>query len=454
MIVLGADEPEPGVFNIVGIKKPDKVLDDFWNAALSEDKVSARFMKDSDATIETIDGKSIVVIRVPWAERHIRPIFINGDIFGGTFRRMHTGDHQCKREEVLSMLRDSATQSQDAEVAKNARMEYLNHDTIMKYRRRFDSFNEGHVWSSFGETEFLEAIGAAALDEDGELRPTCAGLLMFSEHRFIIREFPHYLLDYRQETGRNERWEDRTVSFTGDWTGNVFDFYFRAYNKMKAALKVPFQMKGIDRIDDTPAHKAMREALANCLTNANWYERRGVVCVWREGDIEIANPGDFRMPIAEAMKPGSSDPRNEVLLSMFAMIDVGERAGSGMDKIMRGWKSAGYAEPCYEVEYGPDRTTLTLPLLEVSAEESDDHRQIESSDYQNDKNAARTGRTEENKQAITRYLTINGPSKSSDISAAIGLKTTRTNQILREMVAEGTVRPEGQARNRVYVGVN
>ena len=32
MIVLGADEPEPGVFNIVGIKKPDKVLDDFWNA--------------------------------------------------------------------------------------------------------------------------------------------------------------------------------------------------------------------------------------------------------------------------------------------------------------------------------------------------------------------------------------------------------------------------------------
>ena len=111
MIVLGADEPEPGVFNIVGIKKPDKVLDDFWNAALSEDKVSARFMKDSDATIETIDGKSIVVIRVPWAERHIRPIFINGDIFGGTFLRMHTGDHQCKREEVLSMLRDSATQS-------------------------------------------------------------------------------------------------------------------------------------------------------------------------------------------------------------------------------------------------------------------------------------------------------------------------------------------------------
>ena len=43
-------------------------------------------------------------------------------------------------------------------------------------------------------------------------------------------------------------------------------------------------------------------------------------------------------------------------------------AGSGMDKIFGGWEWAGYAEPSYEVAYGPDRTTLTLPL--VSADSS------------------------------------------------------------------------------------
>ena len=94
----------------------------------------------------------------------------------------------------------------------------------------------------------------------------------------------------------------------------------------------------------------------------------------------------------------------------------------------------------------PDRTTLTLPLKE----ESDNYRQIESSDSFEGKMDMRVGRTAQNKQAIVEYLTTSGPSKSSDIAAAVGLKVTRTNQILREMIAAGTIKAEGQARNREY----
>jgi len=143
VIVLGVTERrDDGSFVVHGIPKVGKVLDDFWNAALSEDKISARFMKDSDATLETVEGKDIIVIRVPWVDRHMRPIFINDSIFGGTFRRTHAGDHQCKREEVLSMLRDSDTSSQDAAIAESARVEFINRETVAAYRRRFDQRNE------------------------------------------------------------------------------------------------------------------------------------------------------------------------------------------------------------------------------------------------------------------------------------------------------------------------
>ena len=205
------------------------------------------------------------------------------------------------------------------------------------------------------------------MDEKGELRPTRAGLLMFGEDRWITYEFPHYFLDYRQEAGAVERWADRFTSQSGDWTGNVYDFYFRVYNKLRAALKVPFRLDGVDRVDDTPAHEALREAIVNALANANWFDRRGVVCVWDDEAITIANPGDFRMPVEEAKKPGSTDPRNETMMRMFAMVEIGERAGSGMDKIFEGWAWAGYAEPSYEVAYGPDRTTLTLPLVSADS---------------------------------------------------------------------------------------
>ena len=43
------------------------------------------------------------------------------------------------------------------------------------------------------------------------------------------------------------------------------------------------------------------------------------------------------------------------------------RAGSGLTTIFDGWREAGYAELFYDVEYGPDRTILTLPLVSESA---------------------------------------------------------------------------------------
>ena len=442
VIVLGVTERKDGSFVVHGIPKVGKVLDDFWNAALSEDKVSARFMKDSDATLETVEGKDIIVIRVPWVDRHMRPIFINDSIFGGTFRRTHTGDHQCKREEVLSMLRDSDTSSQDAAIAESARMEFINRETVAAYRRRFDQRNEGHVWGKADDETFLTDIGALRVDEKGGLRPTRAGLLVFGEDRWITYEFPHYFLDYRQEAGAVERWADRFTSQPGDWTGNVYDFYFRVYNKLKAALKVPFRLDGVDRVDDTPAHEALREAIVNALTNANWFDRRGVVCVWDDEAITIANPGDFRMPVEEAKKPGSTDPRNETMMRMFAMVEIGERAGSGMDKIFGGWAWAGYAEPSYEVAYGPDRTTLTLPLASTGDRT---RKAVDSS------GRFRTEATETARAAILALFPDRRTAlKSAEVAERIGLGKTRTNELLRGLVGDGLIVAEGSARNRVY----
>ena len=48
------------------------------------------------------------------------------------------------------------------------------------------------------------------------------------------------------------RWTNRIVSSSGDWSGNVYDFYFRVYNKIAQDIKVHFKLEGGDRIDDIP----------------------------------------------------------------------------------------------------------------------------------------------------------------------------------------------------------
>ena len=73
--------------------------------------------------------------------------------------------------------------------------------------------------------DFLHRIGAMARDTDGKLRPTAAGLLMFGHEYEIVREFPHYFLDYQEHdrsSTEDERWTDRIVSSSGDWSGNIF----------------------------------------------------------------------------------------------------------------------------------------------------------------------------------------------------------------------------------------
>lgn len=95
---------------------------------------------------------------------------------------------------------------------------------------------------------------------------------------------------------------------------------------------MPFKMVGGECVDDTPVHKAIREALANCLINADYHGVRGVVIRKEEEKIIFANPGYVRTGKKQMRLGGESAPRNKSLMKMFNLINIGERAGSGVPK--------------------------------------------------------------------------------------------------------------------------
>ena len=106
-------------------------------------------------------------------------------------------------------------------------------ETVRAYRNRHTAYRSEHIWEELADEEYLERIGAAKRARtDRKLHPTAAGLLMFGEEFRILYEYPEYFLDYREMFDPSIRWTDRLQSSSGDWTGNLFDFFFRVYAKL------------------------------------------------------------------------------------------------------------------------------------------------------------------------------------------------------------------------------
>ncbi len=366
VIVLGVKEnTKDGSLYVEGIDNVHKLLKDFWNTVNNRQKVSSNILTDSMAILEKLEGKDVIVINVPRAERTSRPVYIGSDPRTGTYRRNFEGDYHCSLEEVSLMIRDSALVTDDNKLLTDLDVSVFCPDTVKSYRNIFKLIRQNHLWNKEDDAMFLRRIGAVREDKDtGKFHPTVAGLLMFGYEYEITAVFPNYFLDYQENrtNGIYARWTDRITSQSGDWSGNVFDFILKVIPKLQSDLKVPFMFKGNYRDEDTPLHKTVREATVNMLANADFYGRRGVVVQKSADGFKFANPGSMRVSLTEALQDSASDPRNGVMMKMLAMVEYGERAGSGLQGIFKTWQSVYHSIPKLEVTTsgGVDRTVLTL----------------------------------------------------------------------------------------------
>ena len=456
IIILGIEEHRDGSRSISGVNDPDKLVKEFWDLINNRSKVSINIIKDRDVRIYENDGKAIIVVNVPKATREQKPVYINDDMFFGTYRRNGEGDYLCTKNEVISMLRDQTDDTPDMKMVESITVEELNKETLQSYRQRHVSCRPGHPWENLDNTTYLERLGAAVFsDKDNKFHPTVAGLLMFGEEYQITREFPEYFLDYREELDPSIRWTDRLQSTSGDWSGNLFDFYFRVYNKLTKDIKVPFKLEGGNRVDDTPVHHALREALANCLINTDYYGVRGIVIRKEKDCIYMENPGDIRTGKHQMLKGGISDPRNKTLMKMFNMINIGERAGSGVPDIYETWNNEGWEAPVVEECYNPNRTILKLPLIsKVSSQTGDKKPAIKTGDK---KPAIKTGdkkiseKTREKYAKILDFMEIGKEYKLTDFCNLLNLKESRTKEIIADLIKMGRIKVVGTNKNRVYV---
>ncbi len=424
IILLGVEEHKDHSLHPILLPDPERLVREFWAAVNDPRKVNANILSRKHVCIKEVNGKRIVVITVPKAQRADKPIYIGENPVSGAYRRNGEGDYRCTKEEVQGMLRDAAIKTQDMRVLEGVALSALDYATLARYRARMKSNRPDHGWERLSDDEFLHKLGAIARGNDGEFHPTVAGLLLFGREKEIVKQFPHYLLSYEERMEKEGEVVYKISSNTGDWSGNVYEFYFRVCDRLGAGLPT----------DDEGVTQVLYEGLANSLINADYYGRQGISVVKERKKITFSNPGGFRIDVEKAKAGGVSDPRNGGLIKAFHLLSILEGVGSGIPNMYSVWKKQGWDAPVIEESFAPERITLSLSLEKTATPRGRGSR----------------AKALTRKAAVIQYLTENVTATTKELAELLETEPPRLRQVLAELLAENIIVGEGTPRNRRY----
>ena len=375
IIVLGITENikfvgEANHFEITGVNHPQKLRKEFFDT-LNSNKVNRNILTDTDVEIIDYEGVSLMCITVPQADYRQRPIYINGNMMNGAFKRNYEGDYHCTEEDVKAMIRDANDSGNDGLLIEHYNIDDIDSATLSAYRNRFRTANPDHIWNDYADKEFLLNIGAYTKDRNtGREGLTLAGLLLFGKGLSIRERFDNIRMDYLDYTNLEEesRWSDR-LTYDGRWENNLYNFFMRVQSKLISDIKRPFSLKGMERNDDSLLHKAIREALTNLIIHAD-YMLTGILKVEKyDNRFVFSNPGSLKIPLVDIYEGGHSKARNPHIQAIFRMIGLGENIGSGFPTILEACKRENWRKPLLSERPDLHLVELTISMVSlISAE--------------------------------------------------------------------------------------
>ena len=448
-IVFGVKETN-GKFSLNGLSEEqiEKYKKDFWNGVNNPSTISCNLMNENNVRDAEYKGYRFLLFFIPRASKDQRPVFKTTDPYNGTYKRNYEGDYKCSKKEVRRMFADADEQHPaDSRILKNYTMDDIDMETIRAYRQKFSISSPDHPWLILNDIDLLKKLGGYRKDrETGEEGFTVAGLLMFGKSESItdIECTPNFFPDYREHLTEDEnvRWTNRICS-DGTWEANLFNFYQRVLPRLQSVLPKPFKLEGNIRKEETPAHVAVREALINLCVHADYTEDASLVVKHNTNAFIFSNPGTMLVSKEQYYSGGESVCRNKSLQKMFSMLGVAEKAGSGTDKILKGWKESNWRAPIINEHQNPDKVELIMPMESLLSENT--KLRLE------EKFGRVAGTFEHDVLSILALTCDEGSVTNERLRYSLNLHKREISVLLKQMCQSGLLVAQGYGRGTRYL---
>ena len=451
---------------VVGFDKEDvfKKMDAIANAV--SDSCEPAIIPD--ITLQTVDGKTVIVVEI--SEGRQRPYYIKAlGREGGVYVRVAGTTRLADEYMVKELLFEGSNRYYDQALCTGLNITDEDIDALCK------AMKEQAVKNAHNEEQkaSIKDVGRQQLrswgvliERDGKDYPSNAFAILAGNGGLHVAT----------QCGVFKGTTKAVFVDRREYTGPLWEQIDEAFQFVLRNIHLGATIVGVYRQDiyEIPTD-AIRELIINAMVHRSYLDHGTIQVAVYDNRLEITSPGKLPMgQTLERMKEGYSKIRNEALAHAFSYMNLIEHWGSGIPRIIEKVKAAGLREPEFiggEVDLRINIYRGQVDINDVNAKAPDntdkmpdsDKRVPDNTDKMPDSDKRVPDNTDkmpdsdkrvpdkEQEQRIYEYVLKYESITTAKAAEILGVKHRRARAVLMNLINGAYLKKQGAARSTVYV---
>ena len=320
---------------IVGVENEFEVMDGIINA-ISD---SCYPMIVPDISLHTLENKTVVLVEIEGGKK--KPYYLKSKgMQKGTYIRSGATTRIIEEDYVLKeLVLEGENKYFDQQVCHG---ESVSDEEIEKFCEWLEKLARKN---SENDTEIRKITRNTLLswkvleEKNGRIFPTNAYILLSGKKNWEVS---------RKIQCGVFKGETRSIFVDKkEFEGSIIMQLEKAYQYVLEKINLSSDIVGIYRVDkyEIPP-KSIREVIANAVIHRSYLEPNDIQVALYDNRLEITSPGMLLSGVnVKRMKEGYSKLRNRAIASVFAYVNIIEKWGSGIPRIMNEIREYGLQEP-------------------------------------------------------------------------------------------------------------
>ena len=320
---------------IVGVENEFEVMDGIINA-ISD---SCYPMIVPDISLHTLENKTVILVEIEGGKK--KPYYLKSKgVQKGTYIRSGATTRIIEEDYVLKeLVLEGENKYFDQQVCHG---ESVSDEEIEKFCEWLEKLARKN---SENDTEIRKITRNTLLswkvmeEKNGRIFPTNAYILLSGKENWEVS---------RKIQCGVFKGETRSIFVDKkEFEGSIIMQLEKAYQYVLEKINLGSDIVGIYRVDkyEIPP-KSIREVIANAVIHRSYLEPNDIQIALYDNRLEITSPGMLLSGVnVKRMKEGYSKLRNRAIASVFAYVNIIEKWGSGIPRIMNEIREYGLQEP-------------------------------------------------------------------------------------------------------------